>query len=318
MSAAIGVDVGGTKIAAGVVDGGRVVAKVRRDTPASTGDATAVAILEVVEELRAGHDVAAVGIGVPGLVDAARDDVLLVPNLVWPREPLAGLVAATTGLPTVLENDGNAAAWAEHRYGAAAGFDDVLLVTVGTGIGGGLVLAGRLHRGSNGTAAEVGHLRVVPGGLPCGCGIRGCWEAYGSGGAMTRRARSAVAAGDADGSLLAAMARDRDLDGPLVTAAALAGDDLAVRLLAGTGAWLGQGLASLVAVLDPAVVVVGGGLSDAGDLVLGPLREALATHLTGASARPAPPVVPAALGNDAGVVGAADLAALAAVRTVRA
>lgn len=315
MTRAIGLDIGGTKIAAGVVDErGALLAKIRRPTPSDDADAMVAAVIDVVARLHAEHDAAAVGIGVPGFVNAGRDGVLATPNLAWPDTSLTRAVSAATGIPAVLENDGNAAAWGEHLHGAGAGRDDLLLVAVGTGIGGGLVLDGRLHRGATGIAGEIGHLRLVPDGAACGCGARGCWEAYASGSALTRRARAAVATGEATGSLLIAMSSDRAaaIDGGMVTAAALEGDAFCRGLLAELGSSLGQGIASLLAVLDPGTVVIGGGLSDAGELVLAPLRSALRAHLTGGSARPMPRIVPAALGNDAGIVGAAVLASAAA------
>ncbi len=287
----IGIDVGGTKIAAGLVDaGGTVSARRRAVTPGDDAEAAADVVLETIRDLQRQGDVAGVGIGVPGFVDRATGEVLVTPNFSWPARPMAAWLAETTGLPVVLENDATAAAWGEYRFGAGAGHDEVLTITVGTGIGGGLVLAGAPYRGAHGMSAEVGHLRVVPGGLPCGCGSHGCWEAYASGTALTRRGREL---GYADGGAVTAAARD--------------GDDKAVALLGEIGDWLGQGLASLVNVLDPGVVVVGGGLVDAGPLLLEPLRASLSAHLSGGT-RPAPPVVPALLGNDAGLVGAADLA----------
>lgn len=318
MTLAIGVDVGGTKVAAGVIDAttGQILARARRSTPAHDGDSTAATIVEVVRELASRHDVAAVGLGIPGFVNLTRDAVLVAPNLALPTRSFAEQVTEATGLPTALENDANAAAWAEYRYGAAAGHADVLMVTVGTGIGGGLVLGGRLHRGAKGIAAEIGHLRVVRDGRMCGCGQRGCWETYGSGSALTAAARRLVAHGDPEAALLSSMAGGSPaaLDGAMVTAAAREGDPLAQRLFAEVGGWLGEGIASLVAVLDPGIVVVGGGAADAGALLLAPLRKALAHNRSGGDAA-VPDVVAATLGNDAGMVGAADLAlGLAAVR----
>lgn len=317
MSLTVGVDVGGTKIAAGLVTGdGRIVERRRRATPAHDGDATALAVVELVEELRATttRPVTGVGIGVPGFVNAARDDVLLAPNMAWPVKPIGDVVAAATGLPTVLENDGNAAAWGEHRYGAGQGSADMLLVCVGTGIGGGLVLGGRLHRGG-GMAGEVGHLALVPGGEPCGCGLRGCWEAYASGTAMTRAARAAVTARAPGSERLSSLTGGDParVTGGLVTEAALAGDPFSRDLLHRLGTRVGQGLASLVAVLDPTLVVIGGGVVEAGDLLLGPVAASLHRNTTGAGVRAMPRLAAAGLGNDAGLVGAAALAADARV-----
>lgn len=313
MTLAIGVDIGGTKVAAGVIDTstGAVIDRLRQPTPAHDGEAMAAAVVQVVQELASRHPVVAVGLGVPGFVNRTRDDILTAPNLALPSRPLAVIVQEATGLRTTLENDANAAAWAEHRFGAAVGHDDVLMITAGTGIGGGAVIGGRLHRGAAGTALEVGHLRVVPDGLPCGCGNRGCWESYGSGSAMTKRARALVASGAPGSEALVALAGGDAgaLDGAMVTQAALSGDPLARQLLADAGSWIGAGIASLVAVLDPAVIVVGGGLADAGDLVFAPLLESYADLVSSRGDSPVPPVVPAALGNDAGMVGVADLAA---------
>jgi glucokinase len=209
----------------------------------------------------------------------------------------------------VIENDANAAAWGEFQYGAGHDVDDLLLVTVGTGVGGGVVLDGALYRGAFGVGAEIGHMRVVPDGILCGCGNRGCLEVYGSGTALVREARAAAAAG----SLLAAdlLARAggdaRAITGPLITQAARDGDTFAVEQLASLGRWLGEGIASLTAVLDPAVVVIGGGVSAADDLLLGPIRQSFGAQLTGRGHRPMLEIRRARLGNRAGLIGAADL-----------
>jgi glucokinase len=187
---------------------------------------------------------------------------------------------------------------------------DVVLVTLGTGLGGGIILGGRLFRGGFGVAAEFGHLRRVPGGLPCGCGNHGCWEQYTSGTALVRQARAAAADDPRAAATLLELAGGQvtGIDGRSVTSAAEHGDPLAVRLLTELGRTLGEGIADLASVLDPALVVVGGGVADAGDLVLAPARTAFAAALSGASHRPLLRIVAAELGNDAGLVGVADLA----------
>lgn len=311
MSLTIGVDIGGTKIAAGVVDDdGHLLATVRRQTAAADPAAIEDEVAEAVAELSAAHQVQAVGVAAAGFVDAQRGVVLFAPNLAWREEPLQADLAARIGLPVVIENDANAAAWGEFRFGAAREADDVVLVTVGTGLGGGIVVRGELLRGQVGIAAELGHLRVVPNGLRCGCGNRGCWEQYASGSALERDARELVTSG----GLYAARLRelcggDSDqLRGQMVTVAAAEGDAAATELLADLGRWLGEGLASVAAVLDPALFVVGGGVVEAGELLLGPARLALARQLTGRTHRPQIPLVPATLGNTAGMIGAADLA----------
>ncbi|WGX94701.1 ROK family glucokinase [Nocardioides sp. L-11A] len=300
-----GIDIGGTKIAGAVVDAaGTVVAEARVESPAADAAAIGTTVADLVAGLTAAQAVRAVGVGAAGYVAADRSTVLFAPNIAWRDEPLGADLARRTGLPVVVENDANAAAWGEFRHGAGRGADDQLMVTVGTGVGGGVVTGGRLLRGAHGVAAEIGHLCVVPDGLPCGCGNRGCLESYASGTALVRAARSAPSPAILD----AAGGDPAAITGPMVTAAAAAGDVVAIGHLADLGRWLGHGIASLVAVLDPAVVVVGGGVAAAGDLLLAPVRAAFDSELTGRGHRPGPAIVPAALGNRAGVIGAADLA----------
>jgi glucokinase len=180
-----GVDVGGTKIAAGVVDeSGKLLASTRRETPATDTGMVLEGIADAVRELRSTHEITAVGIGAAGFVDASRSTVLFAPNLAWRDEDLRTALTAQLGVPVVVENDANAAAWAESRFGAGRDHDDVAVITVGTGIGGGLVNSGRLVRGGYGVAAEIGHITMVPYGRRCGCGLQGCWEQYGSGRAL--------------------------------------------------------------------------------------------------------------------------------------
>ncbi|MCK9894059.1 ROK family glucokinase [Frankia sp. AgB32] len=307
----IGVDVGGTKVAAGVVDGaGTVLATVRRPTPGHSAAEVADTIAAVVAELGAGHEVRAVGIGAAGWIDADRSRVVFAPNLAWRDEPLRDEVASRVGLPVVVENDANAMAWAEYRFGAGRGRRDLVCLTVGTGIGGGIVLGGELYRGAFGIGAEMGHMRMVPDGHVCGCGNNGCWEQYASGRALVRIARH-IAASDpaAAAAMLEACGGDVDaLTGPDVTEAARKGDPAAVRCLGEVGHWLGDGMASLVALLDPDRFVIGGGVSDAGELLLGPARERLLEVMPGRGHRPEAEVVIAELGAQAGLVGAADLA----------
>lgn len=312
----VGIDIGGTKIAASAVDpSGLIVHRARRETPAQDVDQICAAAAELVVELSGlagagGDTVAAVGVACAGFIDAAGEVVLFAPNLAWRDEPLRDRLETLVGLPVVLENDANAAAWGEFRFGAAAGVDSALMVTLGTGVGGGIITDGRLLRGASGIAAEVGHLRVVPDGHRCGCGNRGCWEQYASGSALVREAREMVKAGSPHAAGLAERCNGtpKKLEGHMVTSAAQEGDQAAIELLEDLGHWVGEGVASLVAVLDPAVVVVGGGVSAAGDLVLGPARVAFARQLTGRGHRSVTPIVPAVLGNDAGMIGAAELA----------
>jgi glucokinase len=310
-SLAIGIDVGGTKIAAGVVDeDGRVLTRHDSDTPATDPAAVLAAIGDIVEQLRRDHDVKALGIGAAGFVDETGSRVLFAPHLAWRDEPLRDAVARLTGLPVVVENDANAGGWAEWRFGAVRGESHVVLVTLGTGIGGAIVIDGEPYRGHHGIAGEFGHMQVVPDGLACDCGNRGCWEQYASGRVLTRRGREAAEEDTPLGRrLLGAAGGSLDgIHGMHVTAAARDGDIEATEWLADVGGWLGVGVANLAAALDPGVVVVGGGLSAAGDLLLEPARAAFSRSLTGRGHRPEARIVAAGLGADAGLIGAADMA----------
>ncbi len=308
----IGVDVGGTKVLAGVVTaGGEVLATARRDTPADDVGKTLQFLIEVITELAALHRAQAVGIGAAGWIDESRSRVLFAPNLAWRDEPLRERIADQIGLPVVVENDANAAAWAEFRYGSARDVtDSMALFTVGTGIGGGLVLGGRVWRGAHGMAAEMGHARVVPEGRLCGCGRTGCLEQYASGSALVKAARQRAQADPETAHRLLDLAGGQveAINGPLVTQAAREGDPAARRAFAEIGRWLGSGMADLVQVLDVEIVVVGGGVVEAGELLLAPARAAFVDQLAARSSLPVAPIVAARMGNLAGVVGAADLA----------
>ncbi len=311
MGLAIGVDVGGTKVAAGLVDEhGTILARTRRPTPSTNPDDVEATIAAVVDELRVGRKVVGVGIGAAGFVDDERSRVLFAPNLTWRDEPLRDEVSARIGLPVVVENDANAMAWGEYRFGAGRGEQHLAAVTVGTGIGGGLVLDGRLYRGRFGVGAEFGHVMVVPDGRRCGCGQRGCWEQYCSGRALLHEAREIADVQREYGATLLALGRGRPegIQAVDVTRAAQGGDPAALDCFAEVGRWLGQGLADLAALLDPGVFVIGGGVADAGELLLAPARVEFARRLTAGPYRPHARIRLAELGNEAGLVGAADLA----------
>ncbi|MBB5831623.1 ROK family glucokinase [Brachybacterium aquaticum] len=307
----IGVDIGGTKIAAGVVDeAGEIIAATTRSTPATDAVLIEAAVADAVAELRSAHDVVGVGVGAAGFVAADRRTVRFSANLAWREHALAEELERLTGLPVVVENDANAAGWAEYRFGAATEARHMLMMTVGTGLGGAVVLDGNLLRGSGGFAGEVAHMTAVPDGQWCGCGLRGCLEQYTAGTALVRAAKRRAATGDPLlGRLVQAAGGDRKaIDGPLITRLAQQGDEGAVELIAEIGTWLGRGVASIAALLDPEVVVVGGGVSAAGELLLAPARAAYAEHLTARGHRALADFVPAQMGNRAGIVGAADLA----------
>ncbi len=308
MTCAVGVDVGGTKIAAGVVsDDGEILERTRRPSPTNDASRLIDAIVDAVHELAERHELSAVGIGAAGFVAADRDHIYFSPHLEWGDRPVASTVSERLAMPAVVENDANAAAWGEARYGAGRGFDDQLMVTVGTGIGGGLVLDGELYRGGHGMAAEIGHMTLVRGGRQCECGRLGCWEEYASGSSLERDAREAVARGEAP-ALLAAARGPASVTGHMVTELAQQGDEDCLTLLAGLGHGLASGISSLLSILDPSVVVIGGGVSAAGRLLLEPLSLALHADISGGSRRPVPQLRIAELGNDAGIVGVADLA----------
>ncbi|MFG2042548.1 ROK family glucokinase [Dactylosporangium sp. NPDC048998] len=312
MGLTIGVDIGGTKVLGGVVDSaGDVLVQTRRDTPAQDPGETADRIIEVIKELATAYEVEAVGIGAAGWVDETRSIVQFAPNLAWRNEPLRDKIQQAVGLPTVVENDGNVAAWAEFRFGAAHDANDsMVLYTVGTGIGGGIIIGGRLIRGAHGVAGELGHAMMVPDGHPCGCGRHGCLEQYTSGNALVRFARAdARARPEAAERLLQMAGGDPDaIKGPAVTEAARLGDPVATGAFEQVGHWLGVAFADLVQTLDPQVIVVGGGVIDAGDLLLKPARASYEEQLAQRGRLPVAEVRPALMGNLAGVVGAADLA----------
>lgn len=302
MARTIGVDIGGSKVLALLVEDGRVLDRADRVTPGRTTSPAVVedVLVDAVTSLLptepsgiAGEgDVVGIGVGAAGLVDRDGRSVRFAPHLAWRDEPLADRLEHRLGLPVVLENDANAALWAEHRLGAAQAYDDVVLVALGTGIGGGLLLGGALVRGRNGMAGEFGHLQVVPGGRPCPCGRSGCWEQYCSGRALARFTAEAGV----------------PHEGAELTAAANGGDPVALGAFAEVGRWLGTGVADLVAALDPEAVVIGGGVSAAGELLLAPAREAYVATLLAAGHRTIAPILAGALGPEAGALGAADLA----------
>lgn len=311
----LGIDIGGTKIAATAVDAdGQILTKLLRPTPEAK---IAEQVASMVEEIEGqlSRPVASIGVGAAGFISADRSTVRFAPNIDWRDEPLGQDIARLTGLTTVVENDAAAAAWGEFVFGAGSDASDVLFVTVGTGVGGGIVSNGRLLRGL-GAAAEIGHLRVVPDGIACGCGQYGCLEQYGSGTALVRDARHRAQFGDPGAEALVQLAGSIDeIDGPMVTDLAHQGDAFCIDVISTTARWLGQGIASLVAVLDPALVVIGGGVISAGDLLVDPVRDTLAEFLPAARHRPSADVVAATLGNNAGAIGAADLARRAATAT---
>jgi glucokinase len=211
-------------------------------------------------------------------------------------------------LPVIIENDANAAAWAEFRYGAGKGYQHMIMLTIGTGVGGAVIVNGQMLRGGFGIAGELGHLRVVPNGKLCGCGQHGCLESYGSGTALLKAAKELAGSDLEIGARLRELeAQAGELTGAQVYTAILERDPGALQILTELGTWLGEAIGSLTAVLDPQIVVIGGGVSAAGDLLLNPIREAYLAHLPARGFRPELEIKGAEFVNDAGVVGAADL-----------
>ena len=308
---AIGIDIGGTKIAGAVVtESGEIIAEDRLPTPSGDSEAIVDAVVSMVERLAIGHDIAAAGVAAPGFIDTTQSIVYYTPNISWRHEPLRERLLARLDLAITIDNDANAAGWAEYRFGAGQHVSDMTMLTIGTGVGGAIVNRGQLFRGGFGAGAELGHMRVVPDGLACGCGARGCIEQYGSGRALLRMANEIADVGGIGLGLAAVRAQKGALTGHDVAELIVAGDSGAIQALRELGGWIGQACASLSAVLDPQLFVIGGGVAVAGDLLLDPIREAFVANLPARGYHPEPEFTIAQLVNDAGVVGAADLARL--------
>ncbi|MCU1405921.1 MAG: glucokinase [Glaciihabitans sp.] len=306
---AIGIDIGGTKIAGALVsDLGEILRELREPTPAGDPGAIVDVVVDMIQKLSVGESVRSAGVAAAGFIDAAQSTVYYAPNINWRNEPFQKRLSDRLDLDITIDNDANAAGWAEFRFGAGRLVSDMTMLTIGTGVGGAIVTRDRLFRGGFGAGAEIGHLRVVPDGLPCGCGARGCIEQYGSGRALLRLANEIADVGGIGGGLADARAEHGALNGEVVGGLIATGDPGALRALRELGSWLGQACASLGAVLDPQMFVFGGGVAQAGDLLLDPVREAYLAHLPARGYHPEPEFVIAELVNDAGVVGAADLA----------
>ncbi|PVW03403.1 glucokinase [Microbacterium sp. Gd 4-13] len=304
----VGIDIGGTKIAGGVVDAeGRIVEKLRVDTPID-GEALLDAVVDMASHFRRSHRVAGIGVAAAGFIDRARRTVIYAPNIDWRNEPLRARLEARLEAPVTIENDANAAGWGEFRFGAGRGVSDMVMLTMGTGVGGAIVAEGSLYRGGNGIAAELGHMRFIRGGHPCGCGQSGCLEQYASGRALQREALE-IADDPAIGAGLAALRDEQGtIEGPSISRLVLAGDPGAVEALRRVATALGEACGGFQAVLDPELFVIGGGVAQLGDDLLEPVRLAYETSLPGFGDRPVADFVIARLGNDAGLIGVADLA----------
>lgn len=311
---AIGIDIGGTKIAAGLVDGdGNISRRLQQATVGHDAAAVLATVTSMINELGAGITDAAVGVGAAGWMDPTGSTVLFSPHLAWRNEPLRAELEAATGRRVLLNNDADAAGWAEYRFGAARKQSHVVCLTLGTGIGGSIVIDGKLQRGRFGVGSEFGHQILVPGGQRCACGNRGCWEQYASGNALAREARSLMAVHSPMAHALRDAANNDPhlVTGELVTSLAAAGDLACQELIIEVGQWLGRGLANLAAVLDPGIFVIGGGLGAAVPSLIAAAETTYQENLSGRGYRPFAQVARAELGPDAGMVGAADLARIA-------
>jgi glucokinase len=310
---AIGIDIGGTKIAGAVVtELGEIIADDRVPTNAADPAAMLADVVSMVQRLRSAHEIEAVGVAAPGFIDASQSIVYYTPNIRWRNEPLRQNLQDQLGdVHITVDNDANAAGWAEFRFGAGRLVSDMTMLTIGTGVGGAIVTEDRLFRGGFGTGGELGHMRIVPNGLPCGCGARGCIEQYGSGRALQRMADDVADAGGIGQALAdARAAHGGKLDGEIIGDLIQQDDPGALAALRRLGRHLGEACASLSAILDPQLFVFGGGVASAGDRLLEPIKQAYLGNLPARGYHPEPEFVIAELENDAGVVGAADLARL--------
>ncbi len=303
----VGLDIGGTKVLGAVVDtDGRILDEHRVPSPTGSWAGMLDAITTVVGALRTRHpEVATVGIGAAGMVDL--DGMIhYAPNVAGFRKtPVQADVEAAVGLPTVVDNDANVAAYAEVRFGAARGLTDAMVITLGTGIGGGVLVGGHVLRGAHGFAAEVGHFQIDPNGPMCKCGERGHWEAMASGNALGAMAQTAATRGDLPSVLVAV---DGDVDsirGTHVSDAARTGAADALALVDAYAFNVAIGLVGLANIFDPSLIAIAGGLVNDGDLYLAPIVAHFLCHIEGAEYRAVPQIVPAQLGERAGVIGAA-------------
>ncbi len=307
----IGIDIGGTKILGGVVDStGKVIDSARRATPAAGGMALVATVIELIKEFAQKHEVAGVGISIAALISSDSGRIFDAPNIANLSEiNFVNEIKKEIKLPVIAENDANAAMWAEYKFGNAKGFNPVILFIIGTGMGGGLVIDGKLFRGANGIGAEFGHMIVQPQGVMCGCGIQGCIEQYASGSALMRYAKEGIAADLQKGKNLLELSGGNisGLTGSNLTTAAKNGDELAIAAFNKQADWFGSACASYSLLLDPQAIVLGGGVVGAGELFLEPARKAMQSYMPFGKSHPLPKIIAAKFGNDAGLIGASDL-----------
>lgn len=304
----IGIDIGGTKISAGVVDSsGNLIDSSKCSTPAEGGKDLISSVVNLVKELNKKHEIKGIGISIAALISSDYGTIVGAPNIAnLSKLNFANEIKEEFKLPIIIENDANAAMWAEFKFGNAKGLNPVMFFIIGTGVGGGLVIDGKLFKGANGIGAEFGHMCVVPNGLLCGCGAKGCIEQYASGGALIRYANEALLA-NPDKSEEVLSFGEGKLSGTALTKAAKAGNELALAAFSKQADWLGLACASYSLIIDPQAIIIGGGVVDAGELFLAPVRAAMRKYMPFAESHVPPKIIAAKFGNDAGLIGAADL-----------
>ena len=304
----IGIDIGGTKISVGVVDSsGNIIDTSRISTPTEGGRELILAVINLIKELKEKHEVKAIGISIAALISSDYGTIVGAPNIAnLSKLNFVNEIKEEFELPIIIENDANAAMWAEFKFGNAKGLNPVMFFIIGTGVGGGLVIDGKLFKGANGIGAEFGHMCVVPNGLLCGCGSKGCIEQYASGGALIRYANEALLA-NPDKSEEVLSFGEGKLSGTALTKAAKAGNELALAAFSKQADWLGLACASYSLIIDPQAIIIGGGVVDAGELFLAPVRAAMRKYMPFAESHVPPKIIAAKFGNDAGLIGAADL-----------
>ena len=304
----IGIDIGGTKISAGVVDSsGNLIDSSRISTPTEGGKELILAVVNLIKELKEKHEIKGIGISIAALISSDYGTIVGAPNIAnLSKLNFANEIKEEFKLPIIIENDANAAMWAEFKFGSAKGLNPVMFLIIGTGVGGGLVIDGKLFKGANGIGAEFGHMCVVPNGLLCGCGAKGCIEQYASGGALIRYANEALLA-NPDKSEEVLSFGEGKLSGTALTKAAKAGNELALAAFSKQADWLGLACASYSLIIDPQAIIIGGGVVDAGELFLAPVRAAMRKYMPFAESHVPPKIIAAKFGNDAGLIGAADL-----------
>lgn len=304
----IGIDIGGTKISAGVVDSsGNLIDSSKCSTPAEGGKELISSVVNLVKELNKKHEIKGIGISIAALISSDYGTIVGAPNIAnLSKLNFANEIKEEFKLPIIIENDANAAMWAEFKFGNAKGLNPVMFFIIGTGVGGGLVIDGKLFKGANGIGAEFGHMCVVPNGLLCGCGAKGCIEQYASGGALIRYANEALLA-NPDKSEEVLSFGEGKLSGTALTKAAKAGNELALAAFSKQADWLGLACASYSLIIDPQAIIIGGGVVDAGELFLAPVRAAMRKYMPFAESHVPPKIIAAKFGNDAGLIGAADL-----------